>query len=91
MRHPPRYDTGLRYVFGFVVGLLHSSRWNETKTVLQTSVDIAMAIVGYLLYGEGVLDELTTSMIRTAGYPRSIKILVLILIAIVPITKFPLL
>lgn len=49
-----------------------------------------MAVVGYLLYGEGTLDELTSNIIKTNGYPNAVKILVLVLILIVPLTKFPL-
>ena len=49
-----------------------------------------MAIIGYLLYGEGLLDEVTTNMIKTEGYSRGVKIAVLVMVAVVPITKFPL-
>ena len=49
-----------------------------------------MAVVGYLLYGDGILDEVTTNMIKTGGYARAVKVLVLVLVAVVPITKFPL-
>jgi solute carrier family 32 (vesicular inhibitory amino acid transporter) len=49
-----------------------------------------MAVIGYLLYGDGVLDEVSTNMIKTVGYPKAVKVLILILVAIVPITKFPL-
>ena len=49
-----------------------------------------MAVIGYLLYGEHLLDEVTTNMIKTAGYAKPVKVLILILVAVVPITKFPL-
>ena len=49
-----------------------------------------MAVIGYLLYGDDVLDEITTSMIRTDGYSKPVKILILIMVATIPITKFPL-
>ena len=48
-----------------------------------------MAIIGYLLYGELLKDEVTANMIGTEGYSQAIKILVLVLVAIVPITKYP--
>lgn len=57
---------------------------------MQTSVDILLAVIGYLLYGENTLDEITTNMIKTEGYSRALKIVILIAVAIVPITKFPL-
>ena len=49
-----------------------------------------MAVIGYLLYGDEVLGEVTTNMIKTKGYAEAVKDLVLILVAVVPITKFPL-
>ena len=49
-----------------------------------------MAVVGYLLYGDNVLDEVTTNMIKTDGYAKAVKVLILVLVAVVPITKFPL-
>lgn len=55
-----------------------------------TCVDIAMAVIGYLLYGRGARDELSTNMILTPGYPRAVKVLVLVLISVVLLTKFPL-
>lgn len=34
----------------------------------QTFVDTVMAVVGYLLYGDMLKDELTTNMIGTEAY-----------------------
>ena len=49
-----------------------------------------MAVIGYLMYGSAVKDEITTNILTTKGYPEALKVLVLVLIAVVPITKFPL-
>ena len=49
-----------------------------------------MAVIGYLMYGDEPKDEISTNVLTTAGYPEALNILVLILIAIVPLTKFPL-
>lgn len=49
-----------------------------------------MAVVGYLMYGSTTKDEISTNVLTTSEYPASIKYIVLVLIAIVPITKFPL-
>lgn len=37
-----------------------------------------------------VKDELTTNVLTTTGYPKGLNIFLLVLVAIVPITKFPL-
>ena len=49
-----------------------------------------MAIIGYLMYGDGTKDEISTNVLTTEGYPKAISYIVLVLIAIVPLTKFPL-
>jgi len=49
-----------------------------------------MAVVGYLMFGENVLDEISANIFLTEGYPGWISILIAIGIAIVPITKLPL-
>lgn len=49
-----------------------------------------MAVVGYLLYGDGLKDELTKNMLGTAAYPGWLKVVVLVLVAVLPLTKFPL-
>lgn len=49
-----------------------------------------MAVVGYLMYGNTLKDEISTNVLTTAEYPSAIKYIVLVLIAIVPLTKFPL-
>ena len=52
-------------------------------------VDVAMGSVGYLLYGNNILDEVSRNMIQTEGYSSAVKIIVLVSVAIVPVTKFP--
>ena len=55
-----------------------------------TAIDILIVVIGYLLYGDALLGEVTTNMLKTEGYSRPLKIAILVLIAVVPITKFPL-
>ena len=42
------------------------------------------------MYGSDLLDEVTTNMIKTKGYSKAVKVVILILVAVVPLTKFPL-
>lgn len=49
-----------------------------------------MAIIGWLMFGPGVRDEITSNVLLTEGYPRGLSICVVIFIAIIPITKTPL-
>ncbi len=49
-----------------------------------------MAAVGFLMFGNSVLDEITSSILVTEGYPRAISVAIVAFIAIIPITKIPL-
>ncbi|KAJ9262510.1 hypothetical protein DTO027B5_3399 [Paecilomyces variotii] len=53
-------------------------------------LDCTMAIIGWLMFGPGVRDEITSNVLLTEGYPRGLSICVVIFIAIIPITKTPL-
>lgn len=53
-------------------------------------LELALAIAGYLMYGDTVRDEITANIFLTEGYPRWISIFIVIAIAIIPLTKIPL-
>jgi len=53
-------------------------------------LDAATAVAGLLMFGEGVLDEVTSNIIGTAGYPQLLNMMLSIFIAIIPLTKLPL-
>lgn len=42
------------------------------------------------MFGDGVMTELTANVIDTSGYPRALSIIVIVFIAIIPLTKVPL-
>lgn len=49
-----------------------------------------MAIVGWLMFGDAVRDEITANVLLSADYPQALSICIIISIAIIPITKVPL-
>lgn len=49
-----------------------------------------MAVIGYVMFGDGVRDEITANIIGTTGYPNALNIILVIVIAIIPLTKIPL-
>ena len=53
-------------------------------------LDTLMAVVGLLMFGNGVRDEITKSIVLTKGYPQWISVFIVVCIAIIPITKVPL-
>lgn len=53
-------------------------------------LNFTMAIVGYLMFGEAVRDEVTSNILSSRYYPHIISIIIVVFIAIIPITKIPL-
>lgn len=59
-------------------------------TPCQYFLDAITAVVGLLMFGDNVLDEITSNILKTSGYPQTLNILLCIFIAIIPLTKVPL-
>lgn len=71
----------------------HPHRYDEAvKTTFSFTylMDATVAIVGYLMFGDGVSDEITSNILKTTGYPDALKAFLVIFIAIIPLTKIPL-
>ncbi|KAI0128570.1 transmembrane amino acid transporter [Xylariales sp. AK1849] len=71
----------------------HPYRYKQAVTVTFSFtyvIDATVAIVGYVMFGDGVRDEITSSLLRTTGYPAVLNVLLVIFIAIIPLTKIPL-
>lgn len=49
-----------------------------------------MAVVGWMMFGGAILDEVTANVLMTDHYPRALSLCIIIFIAIIPITKVPL-
>lgn len=56
----------------------------------QYLLDVSIAVAGYLMFGQGVHDEITSNIFLVEGYPRAISVCIVIFIAIIPLTKIPL-
>lgn len=53
-------------------------------------LDMFMAVVGLLMFGDGIKDEVTRNILSTQGYPEWLSVFVVICVAIIPLTKVPL-
>lgn len=53
-------------------------------------LDLTMAVVGLLMFGERIREEVTSNILLTEGYPHFLSVTIVVLIAIIPITKIPL-
>ncbi|ROT38824.1 vacuolar amino acid transporter 1 [Sodiomyces alkalinus F11] len=53
-------------------------------------LDALTALVGLLMFGDDVLDEITSNILTTSGYPNALTVLLCISVSIIPLTKIPL-
>ena len=49
-----------------------------------------LAIIGFLMFGNDVHDEITRNIFLTKGYPEALSVCIAIFIAVIPLTKAPL-
>lgn len=71
----------------------HPRRYNEAVKITFSftyMIDATVAVVGYIMFGDGVRDSVTNNLLRTTGYPAVMNVLLVIFIAIIPLTKIPL-
>ncbi|TQN68823.1 Vacuolar amino acid transporter 1 [Colletotrichum shisoi] len=71
----------------------HPHKYPRAVKTVFTSVyllDAFTAVVGLLMYGDNVMDEITANILQTSGYPRALNFLLCVFIAIIPLTKIPL-
>ncbi|KGO76588.1 Amino acid transporter, transmembrane [Penicillium italicum] len=54
------------------------------------TLDCSMAIIGWLMFGDIVRDEITANILTITSYPQSISVCIVVFISIIPLTKVPL-
>ncbi|KAK4501970.1 hypothetical protein PRZ48_007780 [Zasmidium cellare] len=62
----------------------------NTTYAFTFSLDLLMAIIGLLMFGDGVHDEVTRNILSDDGYPAALSLFIVICVAIIPLTKIPL-
>lgn len=71
----------------------HPQKWPKAVTVtfsFSYVLDTCLAIIGILMFGDGISDAITSNIIKTEGYPEVLTIFMCICVAIIPLTKIPL-
>ncbi|KAL2289651.1 hypothetical protein FJTKL_01891 [Diaporthe vaccinii] len=53
-------------------------------------LDATAAVVGLLMFGDDVMDAITSNILTTSGYPQAMSYILCGAIAIIPLTKIPL-
>jgi vesicular inhibitory amino acid transporter len=49
-----------------------------------------MAIIGWLMFGDFVQDEITANILTVTNYPKALSVCIIVFISIIPLTKVPL-
>ncbi|KFG82592.1 putative transporter [Metarhizium anisopliae] len=71
----------------------HPHKWSKGVNVtfsFSYVLDTCLAIVGVLMFGDGIKEAITSNILKTLGYPEFLTILMCIFITIIPLTKIPL-
>lgn len=89
MRHPLKYTRAINYTYFFTVGKSFILWW-KLLTTRQYLLDALIAVAGFLMFGQKVLDEVTSNVLMSKGYPHAISVCIVVFIAIIPLTKIPL-
>ncbi|KAJ5584076.1 uncharacterized protein N7459_003876 [Penicillium hispanicum] len=61
-----------------------------TTYLFTFSLDCSMAIIGWLMFGDDVLDEISANILTVDAYPPILSVCIIIFISIIPLTKVPL-
>lgn len=51
--------------------------------------DASMAYLGFFMFGSGLLNEITQSVLTTKGYPKFVYLLASIFVSLIPVAKTP--
>lgn len=54
------------------------------------AIDLSMSVCGWLMYGSETMDEIIANILVTPGHSRLLLITIVVLVAIMPVTKIPL-
>lgn len=57
---------------------------------MQYVLDTCLAIVGILMFGDGISEAITSNIIKSSGFPEGLTIFMCICVTIIPLTKIPL-
>ncbi|KAG0135112.1 transmembrane amino acid transporter protein-domain-containing protein [Tuber indicum] len=71
----------------------HPKKYNKAVDITYTFtfiLDITLAVTGILMFGDGVLDEITSNILELSGYPAALSMAMVAFVAIIPLTKTPL-
>ncbi|KAL7945727.1 transmembrane amino acid transporter domain-containing protein [Trichoderma barbatum] len=71
----------------------HPHKWGRGVAVtfsFSYVLDTCLAIIGMLMFGDGISEAITSNIIKSSGFPEGLTIFMCICVTIIPLTKIPL-
>ncbi|EGX91686.1 transporter, putative [Cordyceps militaris CM01] len=71
----------------------HPHKWGKAVRVtfsFSYVLDTCLAVVGILMFGDGIREAITSNILRTKGFPPGLTALMCVCVAVIPLTKIPL-
>ncbi|TQV92342.1 hypothetical protein V2A60_007031 [Cordyceps javanica] len=71
----------------------HPYKWGKAVRItfsFSYVLDTCLAIIGVLMFGDGIREAITSNILRTHGFPPGLTVFMCVCIGIVPLTKIPL-
>lgn len=71
----------------------HPKKYNKAVDItygFTFFLDMALAVTGILMFGDGAADEITYNILALDGYPKGLSVAMVVFIAMIPLTKTPL-
>ncbi|GAB0135861.1 hypothetical protein EsDP_00004183 [Epichloe bromicola] len=71
----------------------HPHKWKQGVNItfsFSYVLDTCLAVIGILMFGDGIKEAITSNILRMSGYPKSLTVIMCIFITIIPLTKIPL-
>ncbi|RFU75264.1 vacuolar amino acid transporter 1 [Trichoderma arundinaceum] len=71
----------------------HPHKWGRGVAVtfsFSYVLDTCLAVIGILMFGDGIGEAITSNIIKSSGFPEGLTIFMCICITIIPLTKLPL-
>lgn len=71
----------------------HPHKWTQGVNItfsFSYILDTCLAVIGILMFGDGIEEAITSNILKTSGYPESLTLIMCGLITFIPLTKIPL-
>lgn len=71
----------------------HPAKWPRAVHItfsFSYVLDTCLAVIGVLMFGDGIREAITSNILKTAGYPEFLTVIMCACVSVIPLTKIPL-